>query len=624
MRDSDFGGIYLMIGEAAKMLLGKPIFLFVLLLPVLGLERAFGWTYSSPTATGDCGNLDETGSAADFSITSIINKSLFATPGVSDVLKMAFVMPSDTATHADVIFIERFGAVKYYDAAAKTLTLIGTLPKVSTASEDGLLGVAVERPFRNRIYVSYSYPVAANASKQIINGSFRLSRFTMNASTHMMDMNSEKVILDVPSVRDRWQTSGALQADLDGNLYWAVGDNGTLLTGPGNTHDLRGSILRIHPNDDGNGYTIPPGNFAEYWANTFSGQGRATLAAKYRDTSLVRPEIYIKGIRDAYAISVDPHRKQVVYGQCGPDYGGMSEVHSNTLAPTFAGWPFWSGATSVPRILHGYEWNGLDEPFDSTWNASRVADKEKPVNLWTRTAAGAPGPGADTLPPFAEAKRSYNHSCAMGSVILHYDGRIKSPGQLPPQMDNVWLMGDYNTRKLGGGKVDTNGNLVGTPKVSPGIFTAGLGTAMGISALVDLQQGPDGALYVANLNCNGGVASGSSHHSDTCSGILRIEYQGSCADTGLYPRNPVTGLRSAERIERGKVDWVWIGPDMFSVQAEGPHSIRILDLQGREAASMRGVGRKEYPIPGTLAHNELYILEVKANRGVNLRGFFRP
>jgi glucose/arabinose dehydrogenase len=609
------------------MMPSKPFFLFVLILATLALEPAHGWAYSSPTATGDCGNLDEMGNAADFSTTSIINKSNFADPGVSDVLKMAFVMPSDTSTHADILFIERFGAVKYYDAAAKTLTLIGTVPKVSTASEDGLLGVAVERPFKNRVYLVYARGAGSipESNSSTINGSFRLSRFAMNATTHMMDMSSEKVILDVPSFRNRWETSGALEADLNGNLYWAVGDNGTLLTGPGNTHDLRGSILRIHPNDDGNGYTIPPGNFAEYWANTFSGQGRTALASKYRDTSLVRPEIYIKGIRDAYAISVDPYGKQVVYGQCGPDYGSQSEVHSNTLTPTFAGWPFWSGAITVPSSQPGYyRWAGSNEPIEAAWNASLVFDRESPVNKWTGAAAGAPAPGVDTLPPFAAAKYSYSQSCAMGSVVLHYDGRIKNPGQLPPQMDNVWLMGDYNARKLKGGKVDADGNLVGAVKFYYGIFATGPGTKEGIGALVDLQQGPDGALYVANLNCMGGVASGISHHSDTCSGIVRIEYKGNCSDTGLYPRNPGTGIRSAERIERGKVDWVWVGPEMISVQAEGPHSIRIWNAQGREAASMRGEGRKEYRMPEALGHNEIYILEVKADRGVNLRAFFRP
>ena len=331
------------------MIPGKPVFLFVLILATLALERVQGWTYSSPTATGECGNLDETGNAADFSITPIINKSLFADPGYSDVLKMAFVMPSDTSTHTDIILIERFGAVKYYDALAKTLTLIGTVPNLSTAEQDGLVGVAVEKPFKNRIYLAYARRAASgSAANTVIDGTFRLSRFSMDPVSRKFDSGSERVILDVPSSRDRWHTSGALAADEDGNLYWSVGDNGTLFTGPGNTHDLRGSILRIHPNDDGRGYTIPPGNFAEYWANTFSGQGRTDLASKYRDTSLVRPEIFIKGIRDAYAISVNPYRKQLVYGQCGPDYGGISEVHDNTFTPTFAGWPFWSGTTTVP------------------------------------------------------------------------------------------------------------------------------------------------------------------------------------------------------------------------------------------------------------------------------------
>jgi hypothetical protein len=90
-------------------MLGNPTLLFVLALTALDMGRAYGWTYTSPTATGACAT--------------------------------------------DIIFIERFGAVKYYDAAARTLTLIGTVPGVSTASEDGLLGVAVERPFKNWVYV---------------------------------------------------------------------------------------------------------------------------------------------------------------------------------------------------------------------------------------------------------------------------------------------------------------------------------------------------------------------------------------------------------------------------------------------------------------------------------------
>ena len=602
----------------SKLKLRKPAVIGLLAIAALTMENAHAWTYTSPTAVGTCGNLDETGSAADFSITSIINKSLFT--GVQDVLKMAFVMPSPTAVHADIIFVERFGPVKYYDAAAKTLTLIGTIPGVSTATEDGLVGVAVERPFKNRVYVVYSRGSGSNTS---INGSFRLSRFTMNPTTHMMDMTSEKVLLDVPSARNRWHTAGAMSFDLAGNLYWAVGDNETAFTGPGNTHDLRGSIIRIRPNDDGNGYTIPPGNFAEVWSNKFKTQGRATLAAKYLDTSKVRPEIYIKGTRNTYTMSVDPYRQQVVYGQCGPDYGGQSEFHTNTLTPIFNGWPFWSGTTNVAASQVStaqYGKNQASEPTTTTWPNFMPANKENPVNTWTGTMAGAPGPGVDTLPPMTAAKYSYARSCAMGSVILQYDGRVANPGKMPPQMNNVWLMGDYNTRKLRPAKVDANGNLVGSVAVSPGIFTTGSGTANGIGGLVDIQQGPDGALYVVNLNCEGGVSSGNNHYSEACTGIIRIEYKGAaCSDPALHPVETTSARH--RQVERGAVDWVQLGANTFSVLTEGVHSIRVFDVQGQVLASSQGEGRKEYDFPKGLSANTAYFLEVKSGRGVNVRGF---
>ncbi len=604
----------------SKMNLRKPAFIGMLAVAALTMNQVHAWTYTSPTAVGTCGNLDESGSASDFTMTSIINKAAF--PGVTDVLKMAFVMPSESAINADIIYIERFGAVKYYNAAAKTLTLIGTVTGLSNATEDGLVGVAVERPFKNRVYVAFSRGTGNNS---VISGSYRLSRFTMDATTRMMDMASEKVLLDIPSARNRWHTAGAMQFDAAGNLYWAVGDNETAFTGPANTHDLRGGIIRIHPNEDGSGYTIPPGNFAEIWSNKFTAQGRTALAAKYLDTSKVRPEIFIKGTRNTYAMSVNPYSKQVVYSQCGPDYGGQSEVHSNSTEPVFAGWPFWAGATNVAASLVSgaqYGKNGAAEPTEATWPNFMPANKDKPVNTWTGTMAGTPGPGVDTLPPFSAPKYSYARSCAMGSAIMQYDGRVANPGKLPPQMDKVWLMGDYDTRKLRAAKVDANGNISGTVAVSPGIFTTGSGTVNGIGGLTDLQQGPDGALYVVNLNCQGGVSSGNNHYAETCTGILRIEYKGAaCSDPALFPLN--SGVGTAKPIERGVVDWVQIGANKFSVLTEGPHSIRVLDIQGRVHASSKGEGRKEYDFPKGLPANSAYFLEVKSGRGINVRGFIR-
>ncbi len=606
--------------------------ILLLLITAAGLDIAHGWTYASGTAVGKCSNLDETGTTTDFAMNSIINKTLFPDPGVEDILKMAFVMPSDTSTHADIITVERFGNVKYYSAAEKTYKLIGAIPGVSKLGEDGLVGVAVERPFKNRVYLVYSHAANAGIGSTTINGTFRLSRFSMDPASRMLDPGSEKVLLDVPSSRGRWHTSGALQSDNAGNIYWAVGDNETAFSGPANTHDLRGSIVRIHPNEDGTGYTIPAGNFAEVWANKFSGQGRTALAAKYRDTSKVKPEIFIKGLRNTYAIQVDPHRQQVVYGQCGPDYGGNSEVHSNSLTPVFAGWPFWSGTTKVAASQVGaaqYGKNNSAEPTEATWANFLPADQANPVNSWTGSMAGEPGPGVDTLPAAVAAKYTYARSCAMGSMIVHYDGRISNPAKMPPQMDNVWLMGDYNTRKLRAVKVDANGNTVGTVNVNAGIFTNGTGTPNGVGAITDLQQGPDGALYALNFNCVGGTLSGEgNHYGDACSGILRIEYKGeACSDTALYPKQGTTRVRESApsyRNARAEVDWMHLGAVKFSIFAAGKHSAKIMDSQGRLLASMQGEGPKDYALPESLASNHIYFLEVKTIRGMLVRAFLRP
>jgi len=168
-------------------------------------------------------------------------------------------------------------------------------------------------------------------------------------------------------------------------------------------------------------------------------------------------------------------------------------------------------------------------------------------------------------------------------------------------------------------------NLLGTVSASPGIFTTGRGTGNGINALLDMQQGPDGALYVLNNNCLGGSSSGeATHYSDACTGIVRIEYNGEpCSDTALHPAGKfVTGIGMSGRIARGPVDWVQVGPRSLSVLGRGPHSIRISDVRGRVLAAMQGEGSKEYPYPQGLVANAIYFLEVKTERGINVRGFY--
>ena len=71
----------------------------------------------------------------------------------------------------------------------------------------------------------------------------------------------------------------------------------------GNTNDLNGKMIRIHPEADGT-YTIPEGNL-------FTGQEEGG--------GKTRPEIYVMGVRNIARLQVDPDTQWVTTGWVGPD-----------------------------------------------------------------------------------------------------------------------------------------------------------------------------------------------------------------------------------------------------------------------------------------------------------------
>ncbi len=203
-----------------------------------------------------------------------------------------------------VIIVERKGTIKLYSPQNHSIKQIGIL-QVYTGQEDGLLGVVPDPEYTRNHYVYFYYSPAGSTPIQ------RVSRFTMQGDSILL--NSEKILIEIPTQRQECcHSAGSLAFGPDGNLFIAVGDN----TNPhnpgyynsiderkgrenwdaqrtaGNTNDLRGKILRIHPEADGT-YTIPAGNlFPEGTANA-------------------RPEIYVMGCRNPYRISVDAIRLRV-------------------------------------------------------------------------------------------------------------------------------------------------------------------------------------------------------------------------------------------------------------------------------------------------------------------------
>lgn len=652
------------------------------------------WTYSSPTTTpATCVGLDSTGSRTDFIATTVSS-------GDTNTMKLSFVVQdtmklrNNPSAHADFVYIERFGQIYYYSDSLKTSKLIGLITtNLSYSTEDGLIGVAVDRVFQNRIFLVYSHSASgctgggctANGSVSAtgsIDGAYRLSVFPMDPVTHMINISAEQVVLEVPSFRNRWHTAGNLNFDNAGNLYWAVGDNETAFTGPGNTRSLRGGILRIHPNPGtGGGYTIPTGNFWQVESAYFAAQGMNGLAAKYADTALigglVRPEIYVKGTRNAYVTQVNPYNGLLTYSQCGPDHQDLQSESWNLVGSArFAGWPFWVGTDSVNYQQVGtgqYIDNGSNEPtagtssnptvsgtwsyylpgantgvtfqngrsagFYPNWTVGQI------VNTWrhdTIDAATIEGFGIDSLPPYVVQSDAVSHGaadagCAMGATLWYYDGRVANPNKFPPQMNNVWFNGSYSNTLLYAAKVALDSNSLGvTGKMlgtAASIFAgySKVKADTGVGALVDLQEGPDGALYVVNYGCNGGnTSSGAVNNADGCTGIARIEFRSAtsasaCSDPNLIPNGlRAEGVPSAIEQQtsfvHGDVYWLTVGPQSFTIGAMGPHEIRIMDSQGRVVSSMSGQDAHTYSMPSNL-RNGIYYLQVKTELGTAIHGF---
>ncbi|MCO7089445.1 PQQ-dependent sugar dehydrogenase, partial [Pseudomonas aeruginosa] len=125
-----------------------------------------------------------------------------------------------------------------------------------------------------------------------------------------------------------------------------------------NTNDLRGKILRIHPEADGS-YTIPEGNL--FPAPSVPNGGTAgSTTAPLGEPRRTRPEIYTMGHRNPFRISVDPKTGFLYWGDIGPDAGqpkddrgpaGQDEVGQARKAGNF-GWPYFVGDN---KAYHQYD-----------------------------------------------------------------------------------------------------------------------------------------------------------------------------------------------------------------------------------------------------------------------------
>lgn len=287
-----------------------------------------------------------------------------------------------------------------------------------TARELGGQGIAVDPEFENNRYIYvYYHPSTENIEyvdnpyhEDITTAYQRVSRFELTDDDSQLDPDSEEVVLNIPFQLDTCcHYGGYLEFGPEGDLYistgddsqnvgredgidWFMGDEreGIVIVGEesdeieggqerpapvsdaqrtaANTADLRGSILRITPTEDGS-YDIPGGNLKERYEEE--------LDEEFDDEEFL-PEIYSLGFRNPYVIHADEYTGYLWVSDYANDStswdtnrGPMGiATHHLICEPIFGGWPYFKAF--YPFRNYDYEEDEPGQPFwpDNVRNTS--------------------------------------------------------------------------------------------------------------------------------------------------------------------------------------------------------------------------------------------------------------
>ena len=413
--------------------------------------------------------------------------------------------------------IERKGALKKYNAATKTTDLIATIPvntKYTSAdgvvkeAEEGLMGFTMDPNYEKNhwIYLYYAHPTE---KKHV------LTRWEIK--DEQLVESSKKTVLEVETQREVCcHTGGGMTWDKAGNLFLTVGNN----TGnqkaaqtderegrsswddqghAGNTNDLRGKILRIHPEADGS-YTIPEGNL--YPKGTSSGDDLRT-----------RPEIYSMGHRNPWRISIDSKTNYVYWGEVGPDANEDSDIGprgydelNQARKPGNFGWP-WFVADNQAFPVYDYAANKplakKDPEHLVNTSPNNTGLKELPATA--PNFIYYPYGVSEKFPLVGSGSRS-----ATGGPIYHKSDFTNPKRPWPAYYENKWIAADFSRGWIMAISMKENGDYESMERVLPGYHPV---------QPIDIKFGPDGDLYILEYGSNWFRKSDNSR-------LIRIEYNG--------------------------------------------------------------------------------------------------
>lgn len=405
--------------------------------------------------------------------------------GLNEPMELAF-LPGNK-----IIIVERKGAVKIVNEKTKEVSDAGFI-LVNTKytnkegqireAEEGLMGVSLDPKFsaNHWVYLYYAHP---KESKHV------LSRFTLKNDT--LEMISEKIVMEVKTQREECcHTGGGMTWDKVGNLFLTIGNNtvnppqgsSNLVESPGkeneddqrapgNTNDLRGKILRIHPEPNGT-YTIPKGNLFPV------------------GTAKTRPEIYTMGHRNAWRPTLDSKTGYLYWGEVGPDASKDStwgpkgyDEFNQAKGPGFFGWPYFIANNRPYRKYNSAngtygEYFDSNNPVNNSINNTGLVNLPKPVPAMIYYPYGS----SSEFPLVGTSGRS-----ATGGPVFRKLDFKTAQRPWPDYYEGKWLITDFMRGWIMAITMDEKGDYMSMERVLPN---------MNFSSAIDMDFGPSGDMYV--------------------------------------------------------------------------------------------------------------------------------
>ncbi len=385
----------------------------------------------------------------------------------------------------DVFFNEIYkGTINKWDTENQTKTTLIDLD-LYTTGERGLTGFAFHPDFEENHWVFVVYNEE--------NSQLKLSRFEY-------DLNSNKLVNEKVLIQHNIKTplhhygNGQLAITDDGVLFMGIGSDadyaGNNLYGnnldlngeatAGNTNTISSSILRIVPDSSERGYSIPEGNFGEYFENYFRDQGNDALADEYQ--TKVKPEIFAKGIRTNFSATVHPIKGWLAWGEVNTD--NRWDEYNIVNKPMYSGYPYFH-SDNVP--LGGTNPNQNANPNEPIPNNSQ----------YNTGVSMLPPAQAQTLPPLAAGVTT----SATAGDIYNFDSH-NGDGRFPKAFDQHFLMFDFEKTQphMFASLLEEDGDDI---KVGEQKDLSRFLDNVFMRYTLDAEFSPDGELFILNVGDRG-------------------------------------------------------------------------------------------------------------------------